>query len=485
MFLAPRSASRGAIGLKRIGRTVLGRRQIPFVAMTAALCLLGMLSSPSAALADILHVEADGSGEYATIGDAAFAANPGDIIELGDGTYTGAPNVMVYFEVPLTLRSASGDPAACTIDGEALGGEVYAFEETVLEGITFNSVASILEFGGTVRDCIVQNGFWSGLSIYGGLVERTRFLNISGSAVYTMNSTNFIDCWFEGNTGTEGVAIYMEDRTGASVFERCSFINNHASSYGVITVVERFNRPVFRRCTFYGNHATNGGAVATMVGLPPQLLTFENCILMNSTGGPMITCGDGVALTVEMTCSISYGNQGGDFTGCMSGLDVGFDNLSVDPLFCDPGGGDFRISTESPAAPFSPPNELCDIIGSQSVGCGDPSSVPPPSGNLAALDLTVYPNPAAGFDPASVSIRLTSQNDGPKHSFGDERPELVLTDVSGRRIQRLSVEADGERSWSAAWDGRRTGGIPVDAGVYFLRASYRGTETEARLVWIP
>jgi hypothetical protein len=70
------------------------------------------------------------------------------------------------------------------------------------------------------------------------------------------------------------------------------------------------------------------------------------------------------ALTLE--CCDIFGNEGGDYVGSITDL-LGVDgNISVDPLFCDASGLDFRLHSDSPCAP----DGECGLIGALPVGCG-------------------------------------------------------------------------------------------------------------------
>jgi hypothetical protein len=93
----------------------------------------------------IFLVEPDGTGMYATIAAAIEAAGSGDIIELADGTFTGAGNRDLDFAgKPITLRSRSGEAAACTLDcqGDSLNQHrAFTFHSgegagSVVEGLT-------------------------------------------------------------------------------------------------------------------------------------------------------------------------------------------------------------------------------------------------------------------------------------------------------------------------------------------------------------
>lgn len=73
--------------------------------------------------------------------------------------------------------------------------------------------------------------------------------------------------------------------------------------------------------------------------------------------------------SAEMACCDLWGNAGGDWVGPIEAFLGADGNISADPLFCDPLLLDFTLHAGSPCAPFTPPNETCDLIGAWPVGC--------------------------------------------------------------------------------------------------------------------
>jgi hypothetical protein len=60
-------------------------------------------------------VRPDGGGDFPTIQAAVHAAVDGDVVELTNGTFAGTGNRDIdLLGRALTVRSQSGDPAACT-----------------------------------------------------------------------------------------------------------------------------------------------------------------------------------------------------------------------------------------------------------------------------------------------------------------------------------------------------------------------------------
>lgn len=84
-------------------------------------------------------------GTYPNILAAVAAADPGDVIELVDYTYTGPANTEILINEPLEIRSQSGNAAACVIDcGESA------------DAFTFSGLPA----SGSVVDAItIKNGY--------------------------------------------------------------------------------------------------------------------------------------------------------------------------------------------------------------------------------------------------------------------------------------------------------------------------------------
>ena len=94
--------------------------------LTSVATMTALVFLTGAGLSATLRVAPDGSGPYPTIQAAIDAATTGDVVELEDGVFSGAGNRDVSFAgKAITVRSHSGDPAACIIDcggrGDTLG----------------------------------------------------------------------------------------------------------------------------------------------------------------------------------------------------------------------------------------------------------------------------------------------------------------------------------------------------------------------------
>jgi hypothetical protein len=116
-----------------------------------------------------------------------------------------------------------------------------------------------------------------------------------------------------------------------------------------------------------GNQALLGGGVYCLAAV-----ALERCIIARSTQGEAITC---ASTDVTLICCDLYGNEGGDWSGCISdqyGVDG---NFSADPLFCLDDNPDEPYSLRE-GSPCLPENSPCgDLVGAFGQGCGPASPV--------------------------------------------------------------------------------------------------------------
>ena len=208
------------------------------------------------------------------------------------------------------------------------------------------------------------------------------------------------------------------------------------------------------QCTFYGNSAPLGGNIAANCGDA----TLDACIVAASASGVAVYLAP--SSNVILTCTDIWGNAGGDWVGAIADQQGQAGNFSLDPQFCDPAGGDFRLHAESPCAPENSPD--CGQIGAFGVGCGLPVAVPVAG---AALRLeSNYPNP---FNPVTT-IRFVLDAAGPAR--------LTVLTLDGRRVATLVDAALGAGAHHTIWDGRDTHGRPVASGTYVYRLEAGGCE---------
>ena len=265
-----------------------------------------------------------------TIQAGLNAASPGDTVSVRCGTYFEHDIVLRH---GVALRSEAGDPGCVTIDAQALGcvlscpGFAEIGPDAPIIGLTLMRGVIGLR-GGLCED-------------FSPLVINCVFLyNINYAASFARGSRpEFTHCVF---SETAGPAIRM---IGPSI-----------SLYN---------------CTFYYNAGRPASAlVMSTPSFEFSSAFFSNCIIAFGLQGPPISCAEWSS--VVLSCCDVFGNEFGDWVGCISGQGALRGNIALDPLFCDAAHQDFRISTLSPCA-LAP---SCGLIGARSVGCG-PQAIEP------------------------------------------------------------------------------------------------------------
>lgn len=334
--------------------------------------LLAVTPWDDPALADVLTIHPDGSGDYPTIQAALDGGSPADVVELADGVFRGDGNRDLRLTNVHFVRSASGNAEACVIDCDGSADDPH-------RGFDFRGGDGV----GWIDDITVTGGF-------------------AGGAI--------------GNDG--GAALMV---ASAPIFTRCRFVGNHADGDGgAISVVgdtEWLETAWFIDCVFSGNQATNGGGLH--IDSYPEV---EGCLItgnlawgtgggihaengfeldMSTVAGNLATgSGGGIHATevIEMKRTILWGNDAAgpgpemtvrsdpygrvsdvrscviDLAGVVGLEHVELDNcVALDPLFCGPEppasaptvAGDYTIADDSPARP----GEVSDQVGALEVAC--------------------------------------------------------------------------------------------------------------------
>ncbi|MCP3998508.1 MAG: hypothetical protein GY722_26085, partial [bacterium] len=345
---------------------------------------------------NITTIAADGSGDYPTIQDAIDAAvgDGSEIIELLDGSYTGLGFFDIdYLGKALTIRSQSGNPEDCRIDMINLAvvgrGLIFQNDEgpnSVLEGVTVENgdhvegaAIMILGAGPTIRNCVFNlNESDKAGAIYAALdaddtltITETIFRGNTAIGDYAaagalwLQGGNFeiSDCLFVDNSANAGYpewgsggAVYNWGSVGS--FSNCTFVRNESSGVGgAIVLSVSGSGLLLANCTMTGNSSPSGNAIS----LWNTDLTIQNSIIAFGQEGTAFYCGDDASLAIS--CSNIYGNTGGDWVGCSAGQQGINGNISADPQFCDAEHDDLSLTTSSPCAPFSPPNQYCELVG--------------------------------------------------------------------------------------------------------------------------
>jgi len=277
-----------------------------------------LLAAPALASAATYLVNPDGSGDFPTIQAAIHATVDGDVVELGDGVFTGDGNRdLDYVGRAITIRSRSGDPGACVLDCQGAvhhdhQGVRFRSAEgpaSVFEGVTITRAyrnhpteGAGIDCAGaspTIRNCVFRGNAaeYDGAGFYcrdGGsptlslCVFAENESDAGAAALYAEEaSPRLEDCRFTSNVGEEGAAILFVRCDPAPALLRCEFQQNTALWGGAIAC--RRSSPSLMDCSFSLNAATLGGAVDVQDSAPQ----LEGCRFEGnsaSMGGAVRCC---------------------------------------------------------------------------------------------------------------------------------------------------------------------------------------------------
>jgi len=332
-----------------------------------------------------IWVKWDGSGDYPTIPEGLEAAAVGDTVTVTSGRY-----LVNDLSVPsgIVFRSESGLPDLVILDGDEQG-RVFdcadAAAGTSIRGFIVTKGTAGTGSGGAgmfnncqleIHDCRFQanqagNG-GGGLYLVGSdmTIERCELrgntANHGAGVSVASSSPTFEDCLFADNEGVNfGGAVRLN--ASPAVFTGCTFSGNSAGSSGGALFCYDDSDPILSSCTLYGNSSPGLGGVIRASGLSVPVL--DHCIIAYSVSGAAISCGDE---PVILNCCNLYGNPGGDWTTCIAIQNDGIENISLDPMFCEPEVGIFTIDYESPSHGNNSP---CGHVGAWPGGCAEQPSI--------------------------------------------------------------------------------------------------------------
>ena len=303
---------------------------------------VGLLSAPVASATTYL-IRPDGTGDFPTIQAAIAAASDGDVIELSGGTFTGDGNRDVGFlGKVITVRSQSGDPAACIIDCQGTATSPHrgfhlasgVGPDSRIEGITVTHGYTRLNGGGavcctgacpTIARCIfTDNAGWDTESGGAGGAVRGRNSTVTdcvfrgnravpgiyyqggeGGAIASWGSATITGCQFVGNAAHYGGAIYAADCQ--ITVSGCTFAQNDGGTAGGAAWITQASSGTLDHCLFEQNEAVGGSALAIWFGSSP---TIDHCAFIansSSYSGALDIWTDSSPLISACTF---YGNTG-------------------------------------------------------------------------------------------------------------------------------------------------------------------------------
>ena len=307
---------------------------------SAASALFVFRSSP-------FTVRPDGTGDFPTLQQAVDAAGPGFEILLADGVYTGSRSQSLVWtgNGGFTIRSTSGNPEDCILDGESTI-RLFYFRDADgpihVSGITFRN-------GKAQLDNMYRGGAVSlrgSEAVFANCVFEENEARTGGGAAYVATSlVEFHDCVFRGNS-----------MGNSAVFNGVA-IDGYRSPGAVSAATLSMNG-----CTFVGNNNSGGSVIALQGDIE---CVVANTIIGFNSASAFYSDQDEPSLL--FTCSDFFMNAQEGWPEELAEWLVGHENFSADPEFCDLETGDVNLRPTSPCVGTNSP--CGETVGARGVGC--------------------------------------------------------------------------------------------------------------------
>jgi len=272
-----------------------------------------------------IHVDANGTGDFATIQAAIDDANDGEVVIVKPGIYTGEGNRDIDF-LGKAITISSTDPndpdivAATIIDCNGTETEPH-------RGFIFHGDEGV--------DSVV-----SGLTIIKGygLIKPLATWSLGGG-IYCLHSSPVItNCTFSRNVADSGAGMYIQ-RNSKPTLKNCLFYSNSAIVGGGMSCSD--SSPILISCKFSGNKAELFGGGMNNYSTTGDAINssmIRNCMFVgntagNSGGGMFNDSGTGNAINSSTIRDCIFvrniaGNSGGGMYN-MSGTGNAINSLTI------------------------------------------------------------------------------------------------------------------------------------------------------------
>jgi parallel beta-helix repeat protein len=288
-----------------------------------------------------------GPGEYIVTGDLSIEFQQLLTIE---------PGTTFLFDGPYDFSIGPG----CILNAQGTETDSIKFMPNVDNGVTQwgHLLFSYTDDDDVLSYCLITGGYF----------------DEGGGIQCDWSSPTISNCMIAGNSSNYGGGIYCEG--SSPMVQNCAITGNTATNTGG-GIFCQIEGPTVLNCTITGNtaHIEGGGVFSTST-----ISIIVNTVITDNIGGGVWKTGGNGDLSVEF-CNV-FNNYGDDFGGSFIdpglGVIVGsnangdscdvYSNISLDPLYVDPGSNDFHLQLASPCidagdpnSPFDPDDTVADI----------------------------------------------------------------------------------------------------------------------------
>jgi hypothetical protein len=294
------------------------------------LLLVGLAGSATAAT---YHLNADGTGDFATIAEAIAAVAPGDSILLAAGLYLGAGNTQLDYGGKDIVIAGAG-PEATILDCMDSGVPVLRIDSgetraAVLRDLTLRNNYHFYEPTGVIIDGASPSFFAVHLEGFGG----DNFYSGVGAINCANSSALLQDVEVRACYGRGGIRV-----SGAVELERVLVENCSAGEYGSGGGIKAGGSATLREVTVRNCGSFNGMGGGVVCG---GNVVFEDCrfeanaasseVGYTETGGGGVACNGGTPVLRRCVFTENWARDGGGGLGVYDGSAP----LLEDVLFVD------------------------------------------------------------------------------------------------------------------------------------------------------
>ncbi len=323
--------------------------------LACLLLALAFICISARANARTWYIRADRNGDAPTIQAGIDSAQAGDDVLVAPGSYDELNQRRGMLESLFCMKSgvwvhSEGGPEVTFLNGSGVYMVVKCInvdDTAVIEGFRMSYASQYHPYfshGGGAIYCESSSPVITGNRIVS---------NQSGIVCLDHSSPTITNNWIGDNTSEYAGGIYCHFESSPSI--SYNVIKDNYADMGGGVYCQAGCAPSITNNTFVGNSSPSGSGIYAGTAA-----IISRNIFAGQTGGPVLECL--VSTQPQITCNAFWDNEG-DMYAC----ELDEDNISADPLFCDPEGGDYGLCSFSPcAAAYS---RGCGLVGALGVSC--------------------------------------------------------------------------------------------------------------------